>query len=475
MTPLARLEAATEHDLGYVSRQLPFTSPSPMASEQIRKRRIGNDFSQKAHPSKKRKSTSAEAFASRFPPAFYDELSVVPLTHNVLLELNQRNNARLKSETRTRPIDSLPKDISRYSRHGGPDKQHLRDFLSRTQNPSTMENTQSSSRSRQTHLTKATNMTTSGSGSSRYGKEFNQHLQDYGIYMHNRKHKPLNLDETRISLEQSRASLSPSQFTEEQFEIFQRKNEDAIFESDVMADVIPIISGNSHIHSKQNVLFTELQPLTNNNAVRPKPDHFDGANLTDLCVELRNDEKIRQRVIPTKHHSLPVAANFFMEVKGPNGNASIAQRQACYEAAYGARAMHTLQNYGKAQAEYDGNAYTYSSTYHPATGTLQLYAHHITAPTDARGRAEYHMSKIRSFAMTDNLATFVEGATIFRNARQLAAKYRDGFIQAANQRAADSISQSDIADGESESWQDANDALQEAAADQCETGSEHDP
>ena len=155
-----------------------------------------------------------------------------------------------------------------------------------------MENTSSSSRSRRTLSTRATSVT-SRSGSTRYGKEFDQHLRDHGVYVNNRKSKPLNTEETKMRLEQSRASLSPSQFSEEQFEAFQRKNEDAVFESDVMADVIPLICGDCPIPSKQNVLFTELEPLTNGNAVRPKPDHFDGADLADLCMEVRNDEEVR--------------------------------------------------------------------------------------------------------------------------------------------------------------------------------------
>ncbi|KHN96006.1 uncharacterized protein MAM_06111 [Metarhizium album ARSEF 1941] len=439
-----------------------FTSPSPMASEKIRKRAIGHDFLQKDHLTKKRKSTSAQALAPKSPPAFYDDLSKVPLTLNVLLELDRRNDALSNTETRTSSIGPVPKNLSRYSRRGGPDMRHLRDFSSKTRIHPTMENTQSSSRSRQTHFTKATSVI-SRSGSSRYGKEFDQHLRDYGVYMNNRKSKALNMDETRISLEQSRASLSPSQFTEEQFETFQRKNEDVVFESDVMADVIPIISGSSRIPSKQNALFTELEPLTSRNVVRPKPDHFDGADLADLCVEVRKDDKVRQRVIPTKHPSVPVAANFFIEAKGPNGNASVAQRQACYSGAYGARAMHTLQNYGKPSDSYDGNAYTYSSTYHPATGTLQLYAHHTTAPTGPGARPEYHMTQIDTWGMTGNIHTYRRGATAFRNARDLAQRYRDQFIHAANPRHASQDGQQDDEDGPS-----AQNFLKEQTAKACD-------
>ncbi|KAK9438321.1 uncharacterized protein VB005_09329 [Metarhizium brunneum] len=439
-----------------------------MASEQIRKRRIGNDISQNDHPEKKRKSTSTRIITPKFPPAFYDELSEIPITRDILLELDQRNDARANLEKRPTPVGSLPKDLSRFSRRGGPDLQHLRQFSKKIRNPSMMENTRSSSGSRRTQSTRATSVT-SRSGSSRYGKQFDQHLRDHGVYMNNRKSKPSNTEDARIRLEQSRASLSPSQFSEEQFEAFQKKNEDVVFESDVMADVIPIICGSCRIPSKQNVLFTELEPLTTSNAVRPKPDHFDGADLADLSVEVRNDNEVRQRVIPTKHPSVPVAANFFIEAKGPDGNASVAQRQACYDGAYGARAMHTLQNYGKSQPEYDGNAYTYSSTYHPATGTLQLYAHHVTAPADTRSRPEYHMTQIDTWGMTGNIHTFRRGATAFRNARDLARSHRDRFIQASNSHhTTGEVQRND------EDWQDAHDSLQGQIADTCD-GSADDP
>ncbi|KAH8783453.1 hypothetical protein F5883DRAFT_360602, partial [Diaporthe sp. PMI_573] len=120
--------------------------------------------------------------------------------------------------------------------------------------------------------------------------------------------------------------------------------------------------------------------------------------------------------------SVPVAPNFFLKAKGPNGSAAVARQQACYDGAYGARAMHS----------YDGNARTYSSTYHAGTGTLQLYAHHVTGPTTPGGRPEYHMTQLRTFGMTDTRDAFVEGATAFRNLRDRAREHRDGFIAAAN-------------------------------------------
>ncbi|TWU74648.1 hypothetical protein ED733_003051 [Metarhizium rileyi] len=123
------------------------------------------------------------------------------------------------------------------------------------------------------------------------------------------------------------------------------------------------------------------------------------------------------------------------EVKSPDGGASVAQHQACYDGAHGARAIHALQNYEETEPIFDGNAYTYSSTYHSGTGTLQLYAHHITAPTTADEQPEYHMTQIDGWQTTGNINSFRRGATAFRNARDSAERYRNSFIKAANARA----------------------------------------
>jgi hypothetical protein len=92
--------------------------------------------------------------------------------------------------------------------------------------------------------------------------------------------------------------------------------------------------------------------------------------------------------------------------------------------------MHTLQNYGEEEPAYDGNAYTYSSTYH--AGTLKLYAHHATPPTAPDERPEYHMTQLGGYMMTHSRERFVEGASAFRNARDLAQRHRDQLIQEAN-------------------------------------------
>jgi hypothetical protein len=63
-----------------------------------------------------------------------------------------------------------------------------------------------------------------------------------------------------------------------------------------------------------------------------------------------------------------------------------------------------------------------------------MYTTHITPPAGLGMPPEYHMTQLRSFALTDSIDTFRQGATAFRNGRDLAKEWRDGFISTANER-----------------------------------------
>ncbi|KAI0427387.1 hypothetical protein F5Y09DRAFT_33451 [Xylaria sp. FL1042] len=140
-------------------------------------------------------------------------------------------------------------------------------------------------------------------------------------------------------------------------------------------------------------------------------------------------------LVPTKHPRAPVAPNFFLEVKRENGDPAVMRREACYDAAYGVRAMHYLQNYGQKMPVYDGNAYTFSSTYHSGTSSLVLYAHYSTPPPAVGDRPEYNMTRIRGFDLANDHEGFVTAVTALRNIRDLAKRYRGDIIDAANLRA----------------------------------------
>jgi hypothetical protein len=84
---------------------------------------------------------------------------------------------------------------------------------------------------------------------------------------------------------------------------------------------------------------------------------------------------------------------------------------------------------------YGCNLNSYLSTYHPGTGTLQLYGHHVTAPPAPGGRPEYYMTQIDSYAMTGSSKKFREGAGAFRHVRDLAELNRNSAVELASHAA----------------------------------------
>lgn len=245
--------------------------------------------------------------------------------------------------------------------------------------------------------------------------------------------EPNNLEEEREVLSKRRPSLDS--FTEREFQVFRRNNDAATTKAIVDRTVVLFIAGMSDIPSGGKLLFSNLEAIAQN-VIKPAPDFFDGAHLMAIHKKIRSaneDGNLSKLIIPTNDVDTPVLPNFFMEIKSPTANARVAQRQAMHVGAIGARAMQAVMNYGKEEPSYDGNAYTFSSTY--CDGRLKLFAHHVAPPTAPGGRPKYYMTLVDSWSLDDSIDSFRKGVTAFRNARDRARWHRDNFIQAANARA----------------------------------------
>lgn len=255
---------------------------------------------------------------------------------------------------------------------------------------------------------------------------------DHHVHNISTSRKPHDLKEVKAILAAKRKSISRETFPISAFENFKASHDNAANEQEVIAEVIPEIIGSnqiSHFRSR-NTTFANLQPLiTGADVVSAKPDVYYGALPSALDQTVRG--KLDSHIVPSRGGK-PIAPNFFLEVKGPGGAAVVAERQARYNGAIGSRAMHSLQNYGSEEPEYDGGSYTFTSVYNG--GLLQIYAHHITPPTEGR-RPEYHMTEVKAICVTGDPKSFRCGVTAWRNARDLAKQYRDDFIQAANAKA----------------------------------------
>lgn len=265
--------------------------------------------------------------------------------------------------------------------------------------------------------------------SSTHDRAFDQHLTDHSIHDVGCSQKP-KLENVLTALSDPRPALLLPQVCKELFENFRSNNWQAKNEKDVVTHVIPIVMDECEERSPlvMNKRFGKLEPLTDATIPLAKPDFSYGARSTRLNLSILSELSL----FISPGLNLPILPNFFLEVKGPDGRPSVATRQARYVGAIGARGMHSLQNYRQEEPIYDDRAYTFSSTYQD--GHLLLFAHHLTAPTVPGGRPEYHMTQLKSFSLTSDPETFIQGVTAFRNACDLAKRHRDTFIEGAESR-----------------------------------------
>ena len=302
-------------------------------------------------------------------------------------------------------------------------------------NSKSATNSQSATNSRSTGSTAKT----SHRRSSAYHRDFQQHLIDHGIYPDDYKSpggreaaRPENEEDLLAMLAQPRRSLSPSRFSQRAFLSFKQANSQALTESVVFRNTIPTVLGDADILSAGDLPFGNLEPLTDGTLVDAKPDLYDGVYPTQLDPRIRKE--LGPYIIPSTQQGAPLLPNFFMETKGPDGSGAVAQRQACYNGAIGARAMRAVQMYNSTQS-YDGSAYTITSTYHQ--GTLKLYTTHPTRPPDSAPSPKYHMTQLGAWALINSRQTFQEGAGALRNARDWAKGQRDQLIATANETISD--------------------------------------
>lgn len=120
------------------------------------------------------------------------------------------------------------------------------------------------------------------------------------------------------------------------------------------------------------------------------PDIYYGARPGQINRHICNE--LSSHILPSTQLDFPMAPNFFVATKGPDGSLAVANRQARYDGALGARGMHSLQSCGNDGAVYDNAARTITGTYHG--GTLKMYTTHLRASSCPGGLPECHMTPV---------------------------------------------------------------------------------
>lgn len=238
------------------------------------------------------------------------------------------------------------------------------------------------------------------------------------------------MDEILQTLSRSRASLSPSRFSHEDFRKFKRADAHTRKESDVTASVIPIIEGDigdSRCTAGQ-VPFTNLDHLTDGTLVPGNPDKYYSARPEQLQRSIRTE--LDGQIVPSTQHDLPIAPNFFLQIKGPDGTPAVALRQACYDGALGARSIQSLRSHAGSQPTYDNNAYTLTSIYQG--GQLKIFTSHPIPPTGSNTTG-CSMTQLKAYSLTSDRGTCCAGIAAYRNGRDWAKEQRDKAISRANE------------------------------------------
>ncbi|GAB1729058.1 hypothetical protein NU195Hw_Modified_127t1 [Hortaea werneckii] len=179
---------------------------------------------------------------------------------------------------------------------------------------------------------------------------------------------------------------------------------------------------------------------TNGTYPTPKPDFYDGARPEQL--ERKILEELSGLVVPSRREDYPIAPNFFMEAKGPEGNQSLADRQIYYDLAAGERAQAALLAYQQSSSDQRSLDRTLGFTY--VGGTLKLIAAHINKLLGTKAWLEYVMTKVKAWAMNSDSDTFRKGATAYRNARDWAERQRNEAIRQANKMVRDQTPAADV-------------------------------
>ncbi|CAK7274446.1 hypothetical protein SEPCBS119000_006174 [Sporothrix epigloea] len=380
-----------------------------MAEPQAQKRqRTDESFQSENQPLTKKAKTTSElklgAWESWvFPPEFYNRLSEVQFTHRVFDELQRRNRSRRSHPSR--PVETSlsilsgncrHQDVARFARQGGPDLSDLRGYpyppvesqwtvamaATHSYNPSIEPPSLALASSQANNVVQIPPETTP------IDVNFGTHLADHSIHLYDTTPPP-DLDELKAAMTIPRPLLSLSNFSESDFRAFLNSVRDAGTVDELLVDVIPTLLGPKVFNyaTAQNEIFDNLRPLTDGSLAAAKPHLYDGARPMMVYKSIR--DYLGEIIVPWTAEGAPVVPNFFFEV-GDRGGVDAARLQARYHGALGARAMHGLQNLWIEFPVYDGKAYTYSATFYE--GMIQIFAHHVTAPTKEGFLPQYHMS-----------------------------------------------------------------------------------
>ncbi|POS82135.1 hypothetical protein EPUL_006089, partial [Erysiphe pulchra] len=359
---------------------------------------------------------------SKFTPAFFDDISRIELTKRSLKELNRINRQHRnhnkpskpqpqpESQSQSQPQPQIHppitqehlEHITQIARNGGFDLTDLRGHPEPGQDvmePSALSPTNEGSASR-LRSTETTTTRTKNSGPC--NSNFRSILIENGVYPYNyrfpatgnRAPSPGNIQDLREIAIRRRPSLSIEKFTDADFEVFEKLSDDLIAEIGIMEYIIPIFEGNydRKDFSCCNKPFNNLKLLAPG-IVCGTPDKCHGSDpeKADLIVR----KNLADMILPSNDNKMPMAPNFFLEVKSGKGTPDVANLQALHTGALGERGIMALRGWRREGLGLDNKAHTITGTF--INGSLTFFSIYAGKHQTHDDQLVFFMHEIDSF------------------------------------------------------------------------------
>jgi hypothetical protein len=144
-------------------------------------------------------------------------------------------------------------------------------------------------------------------------------------------------------------------------------------------------SGTQNVSQAKFLL--ESQPFDGWHSCSRNPNLYCRSRPEQLNRQIRED--LSDQIIPSTQDDLPIAPNFFLAAKGPDGSLAVAGRQALYDSTLGERGQLSLRSWGQDEPVFDNKAHTITSIYHG--GQLKMYSIHAAQPNSPSSRPESYI------------------------------------------------------------------------------------
>ncbi|KXT07982.1 hypothetical protein AC579_1105 [Pseudocercospora musae] len=385
--------------------------------------------------SAKRKRSDEQHQPSEAHPKRRALQSTVPRKRSI--EQRERQGQCWPRPLTAQSLDRVPRDCSeqRVSRWEGRDTVRLRNMSSSATGSGS--NPRKRSRRTASTLASASSLPTSvpSERTSTYHKHATDVFMDNNIFGPSYRVDPANKAALLDGLARARRSLSPSLYPDSKFEAFVRANHKALNEGQLVSEVVhPYFTSYFDHAASTDLAFTSLEPVVPAPLTMPppKPDHSFGAAKEDIHATVRH--ALDRYIICAPGCQTPAAVNDMMQVKGPDGKASVLETQITQDGAVGERAMHQLHSYARGSAyTADGVAHTFVQSYH--AGTMKYYVAHRSPRADASGTDRVYTTEIAGQYLCGSPSQLRDGIKMYRNSVEMAAQCRRQAVDDANARA----------------------------------------